>query len=91
MTFITTGTFTCGGTASSPGQIIPITVGLTNGSYKGSTVGAHDLLFTVVNQNSVQKTSAVKLTYSVNDFSFSTTRGLGKLCPNFWLITNHKL
>lgn len=91
MTFTTTGTFTYGGTAYSPGQTIPITVGLTNGSYKGTTAGAHDLLFTVVNQNSVQKTSAVKLTYTANDFSFSTTGGLGKLRLNFWLITNHKL
>jgi hypothetical protein len=83
MTFSTTGTgtFMYGGATYTAGQTIPITVGSSNGSYKGTTAGAHDLVFTVVNQNSVQKISSVKLMYNPNDFTLSTS-GDGSLNAN---------
>ena len=83
MTFSTTGTgtFTYGGTTYTAGQNIPITVGASSGSYKGTTAGDHDVVFTVVSQNNVSKTASVKVNFVANDFTLSTS-GDGTLNAN---------
>jgi hypothetical protein len=75
MTYTTNGngTFTYNGVNYTPGQVIPITVGATNGSYVGTTVGDHALVFEVTNQLNSQKSSNATVKYINNDFSLSTT------------------
>jgi len=76
-----TGIFTYGGTTYTAGQVIPITVGSSNGSYKGTVSGTHDIVFTVTNNNGIAKSSPVSLTYINNDFTLSTS-GDGSLNVN---------
>ena len=76
-----TGTFTYAGVTYTAGQVIPFTVGSSNGSYKGSVGGAHDITFTASNQNNVTKTATVSLNYINNDFNLSSS-GDGSLNVN---------
>lgn len=75
MTFTTTGsgTFNYNGNSYSAGQIIPISVGATNGSYVGTSVGDHALVFEVTNQLNSKKSSNATVKYINNDFTLSTT------------------
>jgi len=75
MTFTTsgTGTFVYNGTNYTPGEVIPVTKGSSNGQYIGTTAGAHDIVFTVTNQDSKSKTATVKLNYVINDFTLSSS------------------
>lgn len=75
MTFTTsgTGTFVYNGTTYTAGEVIPVTKGSTNGQYIGTTGGAHDIVFTVTNQDAKSKNSTVKLNYTINDFTLSSS------------------
>jgi hypothetical protein len=75
MTFTTsgTGTFVYNGTDYTPGEVIPVTKGSSNGQYIGTTGGAHDIVFTVTNQDNKSKTATVKLNYVINDFTLSSS------------------
>ncbi|MBZ4037779.1 DUF3872 domain-containing protein, partial [Flavobacterium sp. 17A] len=83
MTYTTsgTGTFVYNGTTYTAGEVIPVTKGSTNGQYIGTTGGAHDIVFTVTNQNAKARTATVKLTYINNDFTLSSS-GDGSLNVN---------
>ncbi|WP_311260678.1 hypothetical protein, partial [Xanthomonas sp. WCS2017Cala2-12] len=61
--------------------VIPVTKGSSNGQYIGTTGGAHDIVFTVTNQDAKTKTSTVKLNYQNNDFTLSSS-GDGSLNVN---------
>lgn len=76
-----TGTFTYNGTTYTAGQLIPIEVGASNGSYTGTTAGNHNITFTVVNQLNATKSDDVSLKYIINDFTLSST-GDGTLYIN---------
>lgn len=75
MTFTTSGigTFIYNGISYTAGQVIPFTAGSSNGEYIGTTGGAHDIVFTVINQDSKSKTATVKLNYVINDFALSSS------------------
>ena len=75
MTFTTsgTGTFIYNGISYTAGQVIPFTAGSSNGEYIGTTGGAHDIVFTVINQDSKSKSATVKLNYVINDFTLSSS------------------
>lgn len=75
MTFTTssTGTFTYNGVEYTAGKIIPLTIGASTGSYKGTKAGKHDVEFTVVNQLNLGKSSTVQLNYINNDFTLSSS------------------
>ncbi len=75
MTFTTTGTgtFVYNGTEYTPGEVIPVTKGSSNGQYIGTTGGAHDVVFTVTNQDAKSKSATVKLNYINNDFTLSSS------------------
>ena len=75
MTYTTsgTGTFVYNGTTYTAGEVIPVTKGSTNGQYIGTTGGAHDIVFTVTNQDAKSKNSTVKLNYTINDFTLSSS------------------
>ncbi|WP_289058749.1 TraQ conjugal transfer family protein, partial [uncultured Flavobacterium sp.] len=83
MTFTTTGTgtFVYNGTEYTPGEVIPVTKGSSNGQYIGTTGGAHDVVFTVTNQDAKSKSATVKLNYINNDFTLSSS-GDGSLNVN---------
>ena len=83
MTFTTsgTGTFIYNGTSYTAGEVIPFTKGASNGQYVGTTGGAHDISFTITNQDAKSRTATVKLTYVNNDFALSSS-GDGSLNVN---------
>ena len=68
-----TGTFVYNGTSYTAGQVIPFVNGSSNGEYIGTTGGAHDILFTVTNQDGKTRNATVKLTYGINDFALSSS------------------
>jgi glycine cleavage system regulatory protein len=75
MTFTTSGTgsFTYEGTEYTAGQVIPFKKGSSNGHYIGTTGGAHEIVFSVTNQDAKIKSASVKLNYVNNDFSLSSS------------------
>ncbi|POS00898.1 hypothetical protein Q361_1171, partial [Flavobacterium croceum DSM 17960] len=85
MQFTTTGggTLTYNGTTYTAGQPIVVTPGTFSASYFGTTAGAHNITFTVTNNNtSPQSVSTTKtITLSAQDFNLSTS-GDGSLFVN---------
>lgn len=68
-----TGTFSYNGVDYTAGQIIPIVIGASTGSYRGTKVGRHDLVFTVTNQINIIKKGEVSLNYINNDYTLSSS------------------
>jgi hypothetical protein len=83
MSFVSsgTGTFTYNMMTYSAGQIIPFSAGSSNGTYKGTTAGNHNVNFTAINSNNLQKSANTNITFINNDFSLSTS-GDGSLNVN---------
>ena len=76
-----TGNFNYNGVNYTSGQNIPFVPTITSGTYTGTTVENHNLVFNATNQYNTIKTSSLSLSYYKNNFTLSTT-GDGTLYYN---------